>query len=247
MSRRTPLHQQIYMDLLQKINEGRYPHGSLLPTEQGLMEHYGVSRAPVRQALSRLEADGAIVRRPGYGTTVLHPKLASLTALSGFAQFYSANPAAISSRLLQLETLAATDQVAAHLGVKVGAEVVKLTRLRLVADEPVAYMQNYVRGKLVSAESDEIFSLSDLFQREWNVVEGWAEESLRAVAADEMVAQTLRIPPGTPILYVIRRSWDLEQRPVAYSEYYVRSDRMEYKAVLSRAQTARAARQRKAT
>ncbi|WP_423868981.1 GntR family transcriptional regulator [Fretibacterium fastidiosum] len=46
-----PLYYKIYNDLLRKIGSEEYPPGSVLPTDGELEELYGVSKAPVRQAL----------------------------------------------------------------------------------------------------------------------------------------------------------------------------------------------------
>ena len=49
-----PLYYKIYNDLLRKIGSEEYPPGSVLPTDGELEELYGVSKAPVRQALEKL-------------------------------------------------------------------------------------------------------------------------------------------------------------------------------------------------
>lgn len=54
--------------LLASINAGKIAPGDQLPTEQQLIEQYGVSRITVRAALSELAARGLIERTPGRGT-----------------------------------------------------------------------------------------------------------------------------------------------------------------------------------
>lgn len=56
------------------ITEGEYKSGSRLPTEQQLMEQFGVSRQTVRNALEILTKEGLIQRRQGSGTVVLEQK-----------------------------------------------------------------------------------------------------------------------------------------------------------------------------
>ena len=56
------------------ITEGEYKSGSRLPTEQQLMEQFGVSRQTVRNALEILTKEGLIQRRQGSGTVVLERK-----------------------------------------------------------------------------------------------------------------------------------------------------------------------------
>ena len=46
---------QVARDLTAGITSGRYPLGSLLPTELDLCEHYGASRHTVRTAIRQLQ------------------------------------------------------------------------------------------------------------------------------------------------------------------------------------------------
>jgi DNA-binding GntR family transcriptional regulator len=69
-----PLYYQLQDVLHQQIAAGRWPPGSLLPSEAELCRLFGVSRHVVREALTILEDDGDVVRRHGLGTFVAPPK-----------------------------------------------------------------------------------------------------------------------------------------------------------------------------
>ncbi len=56
--------------LSEDIGTGKYPGGTLLPTEEQLTKIYGVSRQTVRKALSILEEKDIIGKRQGSGSTV---------------------------------------------------------------------------------------------------------------------------------------------------------------------------------
>lgn len=53
-----------------QIHRGVFVEGQRLPTELELMEKFGVSRAPVQQAMRWLEHSGVVERRSGAGTFV---------------------------------------------------------------------------------------------------------------------------------------------------------------------------------
>ena len=55
------------------IESGKYPSGSVLPTEEKLTAMYAVSRQTVRRALSALVESGLISKRQGSGS-VVRPK-----------------------------------------------------------------------------------------------------------------------------------------------------------------------------
>lgn len=70
---------EIYEWISTKIDTGELAQGEKIYSENQLIELFSVSRQTVRQALSRLEADGKVVRRRGSGTYVrsLDPQLQS--------------------------------------------------------------------------------------------------------------------------------------------------------------------------
>ena len=64
------LSQIISRELLEAIESGKYPPGSKLPTENELAAQFGVSRIPIREALSVLRAAGVITSRQVGGSFV---------------------------------------------------------------------------------------------------------------------------------------------------------------------------------
>jgi DNA-binding GntR family transcriptional regulator len=63
MSNKETLAQQFYRDLKQRILEGRYSSEEML-TERTLAQEFGISRTPLRAAISRLEKENVISRLP---------------------------------------------------------------------------------------------------------------------------------------------------------------------------------------
>ena len=61
---------QIAEHLMEQILDGRLQPGARLPTEQKLCETFNVSRNVVREAISRLRADGLVQARQGVGAFV---------------------------------------------------------------------------------------------------------------------------------------------------------------------------------
>jgi DNA-binding FadR family transcriptional regulator len=64
---------RIHASVLDAILRGEFTQGARLPTEGELAERFGVSRATVREALSRLRSDGIIETRRGSGSHVSIP------------------------------------------------------------------------------------------------------------------------------------------------------------------------------
>jgi GntR family transcriptional regulator len=232
-----PLNKRIYADLLALIQGGELGPGAALPTEKELQERYGVSRAPVRQALARLENEGNIRRTPGRGTEVLQLQVAPTVRLSGFAHFYNRLADHITSRILKVETVAADEEIAGHLGLEPGLPVMKVHRVRMVSGEPTAYMTNYFAVSDFSLEfpdtGTEYFTLQQLIRQNFKRDEVEVQEDLMATIAPPEVCQVLQVPTGTPVLFVTRRGWDSQRKAVEVSRYWARTDVMTYRTFLS--------------
>ena len=65
-----PRHRDVANQLIDRISNGMYSIGSLLPTETDLAEIFQVSRHTIREAVRHLQTMGLVVRRQGHGTIV---------------------------------------------------------------------------------------------------------------------------------------------------------------------------------
>lgn len=78
------LYRQIADLLSERIDQGMFPIGTLLPAERELAQQLGVSRASVREALIALEVAGKVSIRVGHGVQILEamPRPGYLDAVS---------------------------------------------------------------------------------------------------------------------------------------------------------------------
>lgn len=95
------LYIQIYNQILSEIQLGSFKVGDKLPSERELCEQFGVSRAPVRQALSALEMNGVIYSRQGEGVFVKNTTITTEGTLS----MKSASPEDIVEARMHIEPL----------------------------------------------------------------------------------------------------------------------------------------------
>jgi len=65
-----PIYHQLKTLICENIASGVWRPGDSIPTEHELCRLYGISRSPVRQALSELAREGILDRHPGRGTFV---------------------------------------------------------------------------------------------------------------------------------------------------------------------------------
>jgi GntR family transcriptional regulator len=80
------LYVQIYTIIKEKIESGKWPAGTQIPTEDDLCKMYDVSKVTVREAIQELVREGILKRQQGKGTfvtySVPHPGLGMRTRLS---------------------------------------------------------------------------------------------------------------------------------------------------------------------
>lgn len=69
----TPAWRQIEVILLERITNGRYGPGVLMPSENELVLEFGLSRNTVRRALAALRYEGWVSPVCGRGTYVADP------------------------------------------------------------------------------------------------------------------------------------------------------------------------------
>ncbi|WP_041580958.1 FadR/GntR family transcriptional regulator [Bacillus sp. 1NLA3E] len=98
------LYLQIYNQILSQIQSGSFNIGDKLPTERELCEQFGVSRAPIRQALSALELNGLIYSRQGEGVFVKNTQIASENSQSAIL-LESVSPEDIVEARMNIEPL----------------------------------------------------------------------------------------------------------------------------------------------
>ena len=76
----------LYLDvidiLMKRIQEGQYPPGSKLPSEDQLAREFGISRVSLREGLRVMSEDGILFRRQGSGTFVRDNKAIPVQDLS---------------------------------------------------------------------------------------------------------------------------------------------------------------------
>lgn len=70
-----PLYYQLEKLIIEEIEGGAYPAGSLIPTENELSQMFAISRTTVRQALADLVQNEMLYRTKSKGTFVAQPKI----------------------------------------------------------------------------------------------------------------------------------------------------------------------------
>ncbi|MDP1619137.1 phosphonate metabolism transcriptional regulator PhnF [Phenylobacterium sp.] len=134
-----PLWREIAQSLERQIRSRELTPGDKLPTEHELSRQFMVNRHTVRRALSDLQEKGIVESTQGRGSFVRRPsRPARLQKRPRFTEAVLRSGAEPTTQILKLEVRPAISAVAEALGVKIGAPVIFMERLRFVDGEPTA-------------------------------------------------------------------------------------------------------------
>jgi GntR family transcriptional regulator len=223
-----PLHSQLRNVLVAMIEDGRFQAGEPLPPERELAERFGVSLAPVRQAILDLVGQGVLYRVRGKGTFLREPALVeNVSILSSFTSSMRDRGLPVEMRLLRHERRGATGEVAAALGLT-GRSTAVLERLALVDGEPVGLFTSHLSATRFPGVATRVAETGSL----WAVLEQFGVVVVRADSLIEVgrcttdEAALLQVRPGTSLLVVQGTSYDDRDEAVEVFHIRYRSDRI---------------------
>ena len=127
-------YQEIFNDLQEKILNGSYLAGVLLPTEKELQDQYKVSRDTVRKALRLLTEKGLIQKVQGRGSQVLKQELLNfpVSGLTSYKELVDSLGLNSQTRVISLDLMTVDEQTALQTGFPEGSQVWKLLRTRSI-------------------------------------------------------------------------------------------------------------------
>jgi GntR family transcriptional regulator len=209
-----------------------------LPSEDGLVARFRVSRTTVRKAIQNLIERGLVEVRRGKGTFVTQPKITQeLTGLTGFVEDMRALGRTPTARLLDKRIVAADEAVARHLALAPGTLVVRLRRVRLADRVAVSFDETYLPrdlGEKVAENDLEAEPVFALLENKYDTPLVEAEYRLEAATANPVAAQALQVPAGSPMFLIERTSYTTGNRPVDYERLRYRGDLIRFVTRLAR-------------
>ncbi len=232
-----PMYYQLKEIIREKVMSGEWKPGELIPSERELSRQYGISRMTVRQAFNELTQEGVLRRKQGVGSFVAELKIEQqLTGLTGFTEDMRKRGLQPRARVLTLETILPSTEVAAALQISPEQPIVLLERLRMVGEEPMAIEASHLHFPQVSGLLEEDFerrSLYELLTQKYNIVPTRAKQSIEAALPDRREQKLLGLPSGSPVLKNRRTTFDQHGRPFEYTKSAYRGDSYVFYAELT--------------
>lgn len=232
---------QVYTDIAEAMRQAilseNLPAHHRLPSEFELVARYGAARATVRRALAKLEEEGLIYRRQAVGSFVAEPRVAQdLDQLFSFTEFMVYRGIKPGSKLITAELQRVDDPESPllhYLGLRVGAEVIYIRRLRLGGGQPLVIANTWLPAARFSdflSHDLEQQSIYEIMQ----IIGGKptdAIQTMEAIMLPEEEAALLTVPTGSAAL-LIRRVGYANGIPVEYAIDHYRGDRTTFRVRL---------------
>jgi GntR family transcriptional regulator len=225
-----PLYQQVREKLTQRIADGRWKAGQIVPSEMQIAAELGVSQGTARKALDDMTAARLLVRQQGRGAFVATHDEARI--LFQFFKLKPDNAVGLfpESDVLDVSEGSADGEEATKLALFKGEPVIRIRRVRSLARQrcivetivlPTAIFDGLQTGDIPN-------NLYNTYAERFGITVAGGNETLKAVKASAEDAASLGIPAGSPLLQIDRIAISIEGRPVEWRVSLCETSAMHY-------------------
>jgi GntR family transcriptional regulator len=196
------------------------PQGSRLKGERELAQDCQVARMTIRRAIDLLIQEQKLERRPGSGTFISYTPITHEFRLKSFTEEMTGLGLKPSSKVLEFKYLKADLTKSSVLGVPIGTELLKFSRLRLANGValgvetvflPTAYFPNIRQADLSG-------SLYTLLRERFGIQIINANTSLAAAIPNQEITDQLKIQKNKACLELNMVDLDQNGRIIMFAE-----------------------------
>lgn len=202
-------YRDVKADILQKIVDGTFGPGALLPNEVDLAERYGCARATINRAMRELAEDGLLDRKRKAGTRVrLSPLREARFSIPVIRKEIEEQGAEYRYALVNEERRTAPDWLRARLKLDPESMVRHLVCMHYADGIPYQHEDRWINLTALPAARDADFSLTG--PNEWlvsTVPLTDVEISFSATKADDTTAEHLGCTRGEALFMAERSTW----------------------------------------
>ena len=200
--------------------------GERLVAEPELARQLGVSRATLREAMRTFEGQGLIRRRQGVGTFVIgRPQVIEngLEVLQSIETLAKRIQLDVSMGDLRISKISAVSEHAEALQIEIGSPLVRVSRVILADNRPVAYLVDVLPDTILSpVELQEGFtgSVLDFLLKRGKPPLSKSYTEIKPVAASASIARALEIQRGDVLQMFEARLYSDQGDIVDFSSSY---------------------------
>lgn len=231
ISYRSPIYLQVREIVRTKIEEGEYPPGMAIPSENELADMYGINRLTVRNAIDALVNEGLLKRIPGKGVYVMGAKMErDLERLGGFAQTMLRKNMKPSTKIVTKVLRKAGEKYGLMFGIDPTDDIYYIKRLCCANEEPVSveeiFVPHYIVPKLEGIDLS-VFTLYEVYEF-YGVRLKNARQTLDLVHLEQRDARMLGVDTDTAVMLFECTTYNEENRIMEFSRSYTRGDKCNF-------------------
>lgn len=225
-----PLYYQLKTIIQEEIDAGNYSPDDMIPTEEELINMFGISRTTVRQAISDLVQEGKLYRIKSKGTFVSHSKINQdfIVRLEPFNDQIKHQNKAPKTEVIAMEVITAPPQVISALHLDAGEKAIYLHRKRFADSCPIVVVQTYLPYNRCSFVLNHNFTVESLYntleKQDPSYKIRYVKRMIEAAKASAANAKLLEIKSGDPVLVFTSTGYNQADIPLEYSTAYYRAD-----------------------
>lgn len=192
-------------DLADRINNNEFKNTKKIPTEDKLIEEYGVSRNTIRNAIKILTRSGLLYPVQGSGMFIRESRKYDTIFLSGTRGITKDHPGnKIETKCLHLEVLEADDNTAEILQCEIGTPIYYIERLRIVDDIPYAIEYTYYNKDIIHYLNKEIVesSIYSYIKDDLKLSFGFADKYISANKLTTKESELLQLETNDPAIII---------------------------------------------
>ena len=225
------MHARISQLVIELIENGSLAPGEKLPPERELATLFGVSLAPVRQAILDVVNRGLLVRDRGRGTFVRNQAWdEKISILHSLTESMRDQHVDLEARVLRQEEIAAPPGVAQALQMT-GDRVLLLERLAILRGEPLALLQSHLAADAFPGLAETSIAGRSLYQtlrERYGQIVDRADSVIEIARANSAEAEKLGVSVGQPLLRLDGTAFSDQGAPVEHYRVLYRGDRVRF-------------------
>jgi DNA-binding GntR family transcriptional regulator len=218
-----PLYHQLAEQLSASIASGVLQPGDPFENEVAVAERLQLSRPTVRRAIQELVDQGMLVRRRGLGTTVANRKVHRKIELSSLFDDLQRDGRHPRTTVVEHE-IVTDDRAAAALDLASDTPLLRLVRVRMAGDNPLALMHNWLPPAYSDLTREEL-EVNGLYAalRERGVKPVVAQQTIGARMPTTSERRSLAIKGSQPVLTMSRMAFDASGLAVEFGDHSYRA------------------------
>ncbi len=201
-----PLWEQLEEVIKEKLSNGSWAPGKMIPSENAMSEEYGLSRMTVRSVIKTFIQEGKLYTVQGKGTFVSEPKIVTTPLpYSGIREQLEVKGYEIITKVITNEEVILPKGISDKFSLSPNAIGHLIERVRYIKDKPFSFQRSFLKDNTTFIIPDirlENEQLCKILEADYGIVPTRVEETLEMISANEKISKMLEVGEFTPLLYL---------------------------------------------